>query len=424
MSEPQQIDIQGHVVTVKHPATQEELGQMVHAAAQAGQAIYPVGGGTRQYLGLPPVNPGIGLCTRKLDRVIDYPARDMTVTVELGMTVANLREVLAGENQDLPIDCPDPSRATLGGLLATNGSGSRRHGYGTLRDYLLGLTVIDDHGRPTKSGGRVVKNVAGYDMGKLHIGALGTLGPLVQATFKLKPRPEATALSLVPLAPDQLEAFANQMNQGQTRPIVIDLLSAGAAREFARLAGQTLPREGWHGLVGFDGAEMAVRWQLQTLRDELRSLAAGEVLELVSHAGAWEALTALGGPRGTTGLRAGVLPGESVGLARSLETWAPASGVVAHLGAGIINAWGDPDTSREPLLGQVERLRHQAQPKRLQDQAQPKGGWLVVTRSGPTARDARMVFGSARQDHPLMAEIKRQLDPGCLFNPGRYLTDL
>lgn len=153
MSEPQQIDIQGHLVTVKHPATQEELGQMVHAAAQAGQAIYPVGGGTRQYLGLPPVNPGIGLCTRKLDRVIDYPARDMTVTVELGMTVAKLREVLAGENQDLPIDCPDPSRATLGGLLATNGSGSRRHGYGTLRDYLLGSRSLTTMAAPPNRAG-------------------------------------------------------------------------------------------------------------------------------------------------------------------------------------------------------------------------------------------------------------------------------
>ena len=90
MSEPQQIDIQGHVVAVKHPATQEELGQMVHAASQAGQAIYPVGGGTRQHFGLPPVNPGIGLCTRKLDRVIDYPARDMTVTVDLARPFAIL----------------------------------------------------------------------------------------------------------------------------------------------------------------------------------------------------------------------------------------------------------------------------------------------------------------------------------------------
>ncbi len=424
MSVHEPFDIQGHGVGVKHPATQEEFGQLVQEAARGGLAVYPLGGGTRQHLGLPPVKPGVALCTRKLDRVIDYPARDMTVTVELGMTVARLREVLAAENQDLPIDCPHPERATLGGLLATNGSGSRRHGYGTPRDYLLGLTAIDDHGRPAKSGGRVVKNVAGYDMGKLHIGALGTLGPLLQGTFKLKPRPEATALSLVPLSADHLEVFANQMNQGQTRPIVIDLLSAGAAREFARLAGQTLTRDGWHGLVGFDGAEVAVRWQLQTLRDELRSLATGDIVELVSHAGAWEALTALGGYRGTTGLRAGVLPGETVGLARALETWAPGSGVVAHLGAGIIHAWGEPDTAREPLLAQVERLRHQAQPDRLRQQAQPKGGWLVVTHSVPTNRDARMVFGSARQDHPLMAEIKRQLDPGCLFNPGRFLTDL
>jgi FAD/FMN-containing dehydrogenase len=110
-----------------------------------------------------------------------------------------------------------------------------------------------------------------------------------------------------------------------------------------------------------------------------------------------------------------LLPGETALLAKALDNWAPQSGVVAHLGAGVVHAWGDPETAREPLLAQVERIRHMAQ---------AKGGWLVVTRSGPAARDSRMVFGPNRPDMGLMAEIKRQLDPGCLFNPGRFLTDL
>ena len=415
MSDQEKVEIQGHGVALKHPASQEEYAQAIQEVAQAGQAVYPLGGGTRQYLGLPPVKAGVALCTRKLDRVIDYPARDMTVTVELGMTLAKLREVLASENQDLPIDCPNPGQSTLGGLLATNSSGSRRHGYGTARDYLLGLTVIDDHGRPTKSGGRVVKNVAGYDMGKLHIGALGTLGPLVQGTFKLKPKPEATALCVVPVAEDQVDAFANHLNRGQTRPIVIDLLSAGAARLFANHAGISLGREGWWGVVGFDGAEKAARWQVSTLKDELRSLVSGDVIEVPNAHKGFDALNALGGPHGQVGLRAGLLPGRTALLAKALDNWAPQSGVVAHLGAGVVHAWGDPETAREPLLAQVERIRHMAQ---------AKCGWLVVTRSGPAARDSRMVFGPNRPDMGLMAEIKRQLDPGCLFNPGRFLTDL
>lgn len=409
------LDIQGHPVPVRHPSSQEEMAHLVQEAASSGTAVYPVGGATRQHLGLPPVKPGFAVSTKGLTKVIDYPARDMTVTVELGMTLAALRQVLAKEGQDLPIDCPHPEKATLGGLLATNSSGSRRQGYGTARDYLLGLTVISDHGKPTKSGGRVVKNVAGYDMGKLHIGALGTLGPLVQATFKLKPKPETTALCLVPVSPENLDAFASLLSNGKTRPIATDLLSPGAANAYANLAEISLPRGCWWGLVGYDGDRKSVQWQVNTLREETRAITSGDLLEAPNAEKAWEALNALFTPRGNVNLRAGVLPGEAARLAKALDNWAPESGVVAHLGAGIITAWGDPDTSREPLLPQVERLRHLAP---------PKGGWLVVTRSAPAARDARMVFGPPRPDHALMAEIKRQLDPGCLFNPGRFLTDL
>src|SRR5207302_5553522 len=120
----------------------------------------------------------------------DYPARDMTITVQAGITLAQLQTILAGEKQRLPVDVPRADRATLGGTLATNPSGPRRYGFGTWRDYVIGISVINDEGHEVKAGGRVVKNVAGYDRCKLYISSIGTLGTIRQVARKLKPRPE------------------------------------------------------------------------------------------------------------------------------------------------------------------------------------------------------------------------------------------
>ena len=141
--------------------------------------------------GLPPARPGVAVELRALDKVIDFPARDMTITVEAGITIARLDEITRAEGLHLPIDVPDPERATLGGAIACNVSGPRRYGYGTFRDYMLGITTVNDRGEEVSAGGRVVKNVAGYDLMKLHTGAMGTLGVITQVTLKLRPVPEA-----------------------------------------------------------------------------------------------------------------------------------------------------------------------------------------------------------------------------------------
>src|SRR5262249_29526646 len=143
------------------------------------------GGRTMLGVGLPPARPGVALDLLGLKRVIDYPARDMTITVQAGITVQAPGQLLAAEGQRVPVDVPLPSRATLGGAMAANASGPRRLGAGTLRDYVIGVTTVNDQGQETKAGGRVVKNVAGYDLCKLHLGALGTLGVITQATLKV-----------------------------------------------------------------------------------------------------------------------------------------------------------------------------------------------------------------------------------------------
>ena len=146
-------------------------------------------------VGLPPARAGLGIDLRGLAGVLDYPARDMTITVQAGITLASCRPCWRTENQRLPIDVPRPEQATLGGALAVNVSGPHRYGFGTLRDYVIGISTVNDEGQEVKAGGRVVKNVAGYDLCKLHIGALGTLGIISQVTLKLRPLPEAARWS-------------------------------------------------------------------------------------------------------------------------------------------------------------------------------------------------------------------------------------
>ena len=138
---------------VLQPESVAELGDLVRRAAAEGNALYPLGGRTMLDYGLPPTKPGMAVDLRGLNQVIDYPARDMTVTVQAGITIAKLQELLATENQRLPVDVPLPDQATLGGALATNASGPRRYGFGTLRDYVIGISVMNDEGQETKAGG-------------------------------------------------------------------------------------------------------------------------------------------------------------------------------------------------------------------------------------------------------------------------------
>ena len=169
--------------------------------------------------GMPPARPGIALSTTALNQVIDYPARDLTITVQAGITMKELQATLAKENQWLPIDIPET--ATIGGAIACDVSGPRRYGYGTLRDYVIGITVVNDRGEETHAGGRVVKNVAGYDFMKLHTGALGTLGVITQVTLKVKPKPEALGLMTNSLSDENFDRGLNCADRTRyVRPVV------------------------------------------------------------------------------------------------------------------------------------------------------------------------------------------------------------
>lgn len=254
------------------PASVDQLASIIKDAAPAGGTTVPAPGAPARRL--PPIE------LSALNRLIDYPARDMTVTVQAGMTTGELERLLSAELQQLPIDSPDPEM-TLGQLVADDVHGPRCCGYGTLRDYVIGIEAVDGCGRVFHAGGRVVKNVAGYDLCRLLVGARNCLAILTQLTFKLVPLPVTQGLLLASYDSWQAaEAALERLNLSAARPAVLDLCNrqaffeladpdrGGALYEFGQRAGVACL------IVGVEGQASVRNWQLQQLQQELQPGAA------------------------------------------------------------------------------------------------------------------------------------------------------
>ncbi|MEJ7594216.1 MAG: FAD-binding oxidoreductase [Planctomycetaceae bacterium] len=211
--------------------------------------------------------------------VIDYPARDMTITAGAALPVGHLRDVLKQENQQLPIDTPDDAMS-IGDLVAFDVSGPRQYGYGTLRDYVIGIEASDGKGRVFHAGGRVVKNVAGYDLCRMLIGARGKLGTLRQLTFKLKPLPVEQHLSVAAFRSlKDLDSALERLNLSSTTPQILDVLNRPAAEKLlpaidATYASAISSAFDAFLVLGFEGSRKACDWQTKTLAEELHGTAA------------------------------------------------------------------------------------------------------------------------------------------------------
>lgn len=207
--------------------------------------------------------------------IIDYPARDMTITVGAAVTFGEIQQALKAENQQLPIDVADDS-VLVGSLVEHDVSGPRQFGYGTLRDYLIGMEAVDGTGRVFHAGGRVVKNVAGYDLCRLMVGSKGQLGTLTQLTFKVKPLPVSTALVAAGFRSlRDAESALERLNLTATTPVILDVISRHAARlllseSFTDFSQTTECSDAAAVLVvGFEGPPVACQWQTAMLKDEL-----------------------------------------------------------------------------------------------------------------------------------------------------------
>lgn len=396
------------------PATQAELTRFVEENYRgARRPLFPVGGRTALRHGYAPTKPGTTVNLEQLQRVLDYPARDMTITVEAGITIAELQGVLRKEGQRLPIDIPLAHRATLGGAIATNTSGPSRLGSGTFRDYVIGISAVDGTGRRFSAGGRVVKNVAGYDLCKLLIGSLGTLGIISQVTLKVRPKTEShrAVWSTFAGATELETALANLLTSA-TRPMAVEILNPKAARHIARESKVALPLEQPVLLVAFEGTAREVDWQVETFRSELAASGPSQVETLSSTAtGAlWIPLTEYqAASDDPLTFQASLPPSRVVEFVESATPQGVA--IQAHAGSGIVvGHLPDRCASAESASTALRPLR---------DLAERHGGNLVILSCDDAWSERLSLFGTPRGDRALMERVQKQFDPAGVLNPGR-----
>ena len=412
---------------VVFPRTVEEVGAGVRAAAGAGLVLVPCGNATHLGIGHPPRRYDAALSVRYLDRIVAHEAGDMTVTVEAGLTVAGLDAALAPAGQWLPLDPPCPERMTIGGLVAADRSGPMRLAHGKVRDLLIGCKVVTGEGSLIKGGGRVVKNVAGYDLPKLFTGSYGTLGVIVEATFKVRPRPAAERLCAWPA-----DSLAEALRRGLA---VLD--SALAPALLAALDGRAALALGLERspvlIAGLSGAPALLAAQTASLAAFAREC--GEDLLPCDDATSARYLLALrdfplSGEPGSSGtgagllLRASVLPSALPAIVAELERQAGRldleAAICAQVGSGVV--WLKLDRSPDDAEGLARLVALVVEARRIAAQAR---GALVVESMPDAIRDRIDPWGAesllGTRATALMAGVKRSLDPAGVFAPGRFV---
>ena len=392
------------------PIDVEGLRELVRDQVGLGRAIYPRGGGTAMDYGGIPRRPGVAVDTRSINRLIDYPFADMTITVQAGMTLSALRAILAEQRQRLLVDAPEPDRATLGGIYATNTTGSRRFGSGRPRDQIIGVSFVTSDGALVKGGGRVVKNVAGYDFPKLLTGSMGTLGVIAQLTLKVRPIPEASAIAWLPMTgPVAAAEHLERLNTSATRPIALDLLNAPAARAIGGSLG--LSGEYPALVVGFEDNADSVRWQLDRLKAEV-GRADLIVVEGERTVPLWDALNGFqaAGP-GPLSFVANLRPSTVAGFVEGLDPgrWS----VQAHAGNGIVRAHALGEWTLDDAARTIEPFRRRA----VRD-----GGNLILSRCPADWQERLRVWGEPRADRAIAERVRAALDPHGAMNPGRFVV--
>jgi glycolate oxidase FAD binding subunit len=400
------------------PTSVEELRSIVSEAASKQVPIFVAGTSFSQsrpaYLRI----EGISVDLSSMSKVIDYPARDMTITVQAGITVAKLNEILATENQRLPIDVPFPDKTTLGAAIAANTSGPRRYGFGTFRDYVIGITTINDEGQETKAGGRVVKNVAGYDLCKLHIGAHGTLGIISQVTLKVKPRPEQQAFVIAGCQDDQLAGILDAVHESRTQPVCVDVLNRELGQRFGEKIGLNLQTSLWVLLLGFEHNREAVDWQVDQISNELAAhcLGAPDVIKGLGADPIWQGLTEVSADsRAPVVFKANLLASATADFCLWLNAHELKPRLQAHAGNGIVTGLLDSTGELEPTRDFLQQALGKAQAFK---------GNLVLLNCPAEWRKSLPVWGASHGDTWLMRAVKNKLDPKGIFNPGRFVDGI
>jgi glycolate oxidase FAD binding subunit len=399
------------------PGSLEEVRAVVETAGKAGVPVIAWGGGTAAAVGMPVSRPAIVLGLGRLNALVEHEPGDLTATVQAGMTVAALQTALRARGQWLSLDPPDADRATVGGVLAANAAGPRRQLYGTARDLVIGATVVTGEGAIVRGGGKVVKNVAGYDLPKLFVGSCGTLGVIVEVTVKLRPRPDDERLVAVPF--DRLKdagAAVRAVMASDLIPNAVELLDGAALRALGLVGAPA-------GLiVGFDGVAEQVAWQVEELGRlvpavggrEPRALA-NEVWPRLSTAAA-EAFAA-----SAVVMRLCVLPTQVADVMEQGSSLARAQGLgsawSAHAGVGVVT--GALALGGAQDLGTVVDVLRE-----WRGIARACAGYAVLDVAPLGVKEAIGVWDDAGAAGRIMQRIKHELDPKNVLNPGRFAANI
>ena len=385
-----------------YPTTEAELAAVMVCAHQNRWRVLPCGSGSKLAWGGLVEGVDLVVSTARLNQVIDHAVGDMTLTAQAGVKLADVAPRLAQHNQFLAIDPAYPDQATLGGIVATADTGSLRQGYGGLRDRVIGLSFVRADGQIAKAGGRVVKNVAGYDLMKLMTGSYGSLALVSQLTFRLYPRQDASKTVLMTGGAGAVDSLASALRRSPLTPVAIDSLSPALAAHLGY-------GERFALLVRFQSIAPGVEEQVEALLAMVGVDLSAQVLEGAEDEQIWstvrEALFSRAEAQGQAMVaKVGLPPAQVVAWIDQL----PAGSLARlHGGSGI-------GTVRlaEATVAVVETLR---------SRCTAAGGYLTLLEAPLALKKSVDVWGYTGNALAVMTAVKTQFDPYDCLSPGRFV---
>jgi glycolate oxidase FAD binding subunit len=384
------------------PDDAEDAARALRLCDLTPAAVVVWGGGTQMRLGAPPRKYEIALSTERMTRLLEYEPADLTCRVGAGIRLSDLQSALRAQGQRLPLDPPHPERATAGGMVAANSNGLTRARYGTVRDWVIGIAVAYPSGKVARAGGKVVKNVAGYDLMKLHIGALGTLGVIAEVNFKVQTQPEAQATLLTHFdAPAPALEAGIKLARQYLAPAAAIVLDRVALRECGVTA-----KGAWTLALKFDGYAREVDAAVTQAEGIVRE-AGGRVEDEEQEPlpAFWDAARDWSAPEDESALLRAIVPLMSSPLL--LTAIPPEARVIAQPAAGVV----DVRLPAPSAAAALPRLRSAAGAE----------GQVVVAAAPAAVKQALDVWGPPPPGFPIMRALKESLDPNGILNPGRFV---
>ncbi|MEM9907041.1 MAG: FAD-binding oxidoreductase [Cyanobacteria bacterium P01_D01_bin.44] len=389
------------------PQSEAELSAVVKVCAQNHWRMLSCGKGSKLGWGKPAKHIDVVVSTARLNRIINHWVEDFTVRVEAGVGFADLQQQLVQHRQFLALDPLYAPAATLGGIVATADTGSLRQRYGSVRDMLIGVQFVRHDGEIVKAGGRVVKNVAGYDLMKLMTGAYGTLGILTQLTLRLFPQPEYSQTVAVTGSADAIRKVALEARLSGLTPVALDILAG-----ISPPSPFPLPLSPCILIAQFQGISAGAQEQI----DRLRTLAktAGAQIQTVEET-LWPAISNAFVTHSDSSVlcKVGMLPTHGIDFLQSAEAILPA-GWLARLhnanGVGLLRFEASEETA--DLIG------------KLRADCETHQGYLTLLQAPSDVKQQIDIWGYSGNALGLMQKLKANFDPQNLFNPGRFVGDI